>query len=61
MTAVFKYRIFAIDLSEKSWRRPGSNPRPIGLGEILTVRPAKTVKKLAERSEAWCKKELKWL
>ena len=39
--------------------RRDSNPGPFGLAEILTVCPAKTVKKVAERSEALVRTELK--
>ena len=41
-------------------RRRDLNPGPIGLGDVLTVRPAKTVKKIAERSEALRIEDLKW-
>ena len=49
-----------IDLSEKLWCRRDSNPGPLGLAETLTVRSAKTVKKIAEWSEACCREALKW-
>ena len=41
-----------MDLWIFCWGRPGSNRGPLGLPEILTVRPAKTVKKVAEWSKA---------
>ena len=50
----------SIDLSEKLWCRRDSNPGPLGLAETLTVRSAKTVKKIAEWSEACCREALKW-
>ena len=40
------------------WGRPGSNRGPLGLRQFLTVRPAKSVKKVAERSKALSKAEL---
>ena len=48
-----------MDLCSFDWGRPGSNRGPLGLRQFLTVRPAKTVKKLAERSEALLRAELK--
>ena len=48
-----------MDLCIFVWGRPGSNRGPLGLRQFLTVRPAKTVKKLAERSEALLRAELK--
>ena len=41
------------------WGRPGSNRGPLGLRQFLTVRPAKSVKKVAERSKALFKGGLK--
>ena len=48
-----------MDLCIFVWGRPGLNRGPLGLRQFLTVRPAKTVKKLAERSEALLRAELK--
>ena len=44
-TGLWTYVVF-------DWGRPGSNRGPLGLRRFLTVRPAKTVKKVAERSKA---------
>ena len=41
-----------MDLCSFDWGRPGSNRGPLGLRRFLTVRPAKTVKKVAELSKA---------
>jgi hypothetical protein len=57
MTLRKKY--YVIDLCIFVWGHPGSNRGPFGLWQFLTVRPAKTVKKLAERSEALLRAELK--
>ena len=47
-----KIKKISIDLCIFVWGRPGSNRGPLGLRQFLTVRPAKTVKKVAERSKA---------
>ena len=48
-----------MDLWIFCWGRPGSNRGPLGLRQFLTVGPAKTVKKVAERSEALLRVEIK--
>ena len=47
-----------MDLWIFCWGRPGSNRGPLGLRQFLTVCPAKTVKKVAEWSEARLRAEL---
>ena len=39
------------------WDRRESNPEPLGLREFLTVCPAKSVKKVAKKSEALLRAE----
>jgi len=48
-----------IDQWHFCYRDRDSNPGPIGLGDLLTVHPARTVKNVAERSEAPCRGDLK--
>ena len=50
--------MITMDLCIFVWGRPGLNQGPLGLRQFLTVRPAKSVKKVAERSKALVKADL---
>ena len=52
---------WVIDHTHFVWGRQGSNRGPLRLRQFLTVLPAKTVKKVAEWSEAQLRMELSWL